>query len=509
MKTTGYLALGAALASSASAAGLQNPQLGKRIPDIFKPLVSHDELMARVKLRDLEAGIDKLQSFADAHDNTRVFGEEGHRLTVDYIYNELRKTGYYHVTKQEQQHLWTRSDQELKINNKEYDAGAMTYSPSGRVEGDVVFVPNLGCAAGDYPSDTEGKIVLLERGTCSFAEKCALAYKAKAAGAVVYNSVPGPLRGTLGGVSDETVPIVGISREDGLALVGELENGSLSANLFVESRRENRTTLMRLFSWNVIAQTKGGNQRNVVMLGAHSDGVDAGPGINDNGSGSIGLLTIAKALTHFRVNNAVRFGWWTAEEFGLLGSEYYVDQLSDAELEKLRLYMNFDMIGSPNYVNGIYDGDGSAFNLTGPRGSSEIEHLFEKYFDEQGWPHIPTAFTGRSDYSAFILKNIPSGGLFTGAEVVKSDEQVRLFGGEAGKSFDPNYHGAGDTSENIHKGAYLLNTRGAAYAAAEYARSTRSLPPKDAPPKEKRGERKLKGYGGDLLGMCVEKACNY
>lgn len=263
------------------------------------------------------------------------------------------------------------------------------------------------------------------------------------------------------------------------------------------------------YSWNVIAQTKRGNPRNVVMLGAHSDSVDAGPGINDNGSGSIGLLTVAKALTHFRVNNAVRFGWWTAEEFGLLGSEYYVEHLSPAELEKVRLYMNFDMIGSPNHMFGIYDGDGSAFNLTGPAGSAEIERLFEKYFDDLGAPHDPTAFTGRSDYDAFIQKNIPAGGLFTGAEGVKTEAQQKKYGGTAGISYDPNYHQAGDTVNNIHKGAFLTNARGAAYAAAEYARSTNGLPPKQAPPKQKRGEAKLKGYGGDLLGMCEHKDCAY
>ncbi|EAS28883.1 leucine aminopeptidase 1 [Coccidioides immitis RS] len=503
MKTTGYLALGAALVSSASAAGLEKPELGKRVPYIFKDLVSHDALLAKIKLKDLEEGIGKLQSFADANGKTRVFGEPGHKATVDYIYNELKKTGYYDVTKQEQQHLWTRSDQSLTIDGAEINSAAMTYSPSGKVEGELVLANNLGCAAEDYPEGTKGKIVVAERGDCSFADKNMMAHAAGASAAIIYNSVPGELRGTLGGVYDNTVPVVGISREDGLELVDKLKAGTVSADLFVESRRENRTT------WNVLAQTKRGNAKNVIMLGAHSDSVDAGPGINDNGSGSIALLTIAKALTNFRVHNAVRFGWWTAEEFGLLGSEYYVSHLSNSELEKIRLYMNFDMVGSPNYVNGIYDGDGNAHNLTGPAGSAEIEHLFEKYFDDLGWPHIPTAFTGRSDYDAFIQKKIPAGGLFTGAEVVKTEEQAKLFGGEAGKSFDPNYHAAGDTVDNIHKGAFLLNTRGAAYAAAEYARSTKALPPKEAIPNAKRAETKLKGYGGDLLGMCEHKACNY
>lgn len=238
----------------------------------------------------------------------------------------------------------------------------------------------------------------------------------------------------------------------------------------------------------------------MVMLGAHTDSVEAGPGINDNGSGTIGLLAIARALTHFKLNNAVRFGWWTAEEFGLLGSEFYVNSLSEKELEKVRLYLNFDMIASPNYVNQVYDGDGSTFNVSGPAGSGEIESLFQKFYDDLGWPHEPTEFDGRSDYDAFIQNGIPGGGIFTGAEVVKTEEQVKLYGGEAGKSFDPNYHGKGDTIENLHKGAYLLGARGAGYAAAEYARSTKSLPPKEkAKPKDKRDgakHRAPKSRGG-------------
>jgi Zn-dependent M28 family amino/carboxypeptidase len=98
----------------------------------------------------------------------------------------------------------------------------------------------------------------------------------------------------------------------------------------------------------------------VIHLGAHSDSVAAGPGINDNGSGSIGILEVAIQLAKFTINNAVRFSWWAAEEEGLLGSAAYVASLSQEELDKIRLYLNFDMIASPNFKYGIYDGDGSA-----------------------------------------------------------------------------------------------------------------------------------------------------
>ena len=203
------------------------------------------------------------------------------------------------------------------------------------------------------------------------------------------------------------------------------------------------------------------------------------------------MLVIARALADFRINNAVRFGFWTAEEFGLLGSTYYVNSLSPEDRDKIRLYLNYDMIASPNYANLIYDGDGSSFNLTGPAGSAEIEALLQKFFDDQGIPHLPTAFDGRSDYQAFIDNAIPAGGIFSGAEEIKTEEQVRMFGGVAGESYDQNYHAAGDNMTNLAHDAYYRNTRGAAYSLATYAESTDSLPPKDKPepPETRRRKR--------------------
>ena len=136
-----------------------------------------------------------------------------------------------------------------------------------------------------------------------------------------------------------------------------------------------------VFSENVIAETVGGSKDSVLVIGGHSDSVFAGPGINDDGSGIIGLLEVAEQLTGYGVNNSVRLGFWAGEEFGLLGSYYYTENLTAEEASKIRLYLNFDMIASPNYIYGIYDGDGSAFNQSGPAGSAEAEAFFEDFFD--------------------------------------------------------------------------------------------------------------------------------
>ena len=186
------------------------------------------------------------------------------------------------------------------------------------------------------------------------------------------------------------------------------------------------------------------------MAGAHLDSVLGGNGINDNGSGSAALLETAEKMATMKKapNNRVRFAWWGAEELGLLGSEHYVADLAEnrpAAFQKIALYLNFDMVGSPNYALMVYDGNNSAFPVgpnaaEGPEGSGAIERMFHKFFDGYGTGSDETAFSGRSDYGPFIALNVPAGGLFTGAEGVKTAEQAAQFGGTAGEAYDECYH---------------------------------------------------------------------
>ncbi|GFG27559.1 probable leucine aminopeptidase 2 [Aspergillus udagawae] len=440
----------------------------------WKPPVHPKVLPHMIQLWDLMEGAQKLEDFAYAYpERNRVFGGRAHEDTVNYLYRELKKTGYYDVYKQPQVHLWTRADQALTVNGETYAATTMTYSPSVNVTAPLAVVNNLGCVEADYPADLKGKIALISRGECPFATKSVLSAKAGAAAALVYNNIAGSMAGTLGGATSELgpyAPIAGISLADGQALVKKTQAGTVTANLWIDSKVQNRTT------YNVIAQTKGGDPNNVVALGGHTDSVEAGPGINDDGSGIISNLVVAKALTRFSVKNAVRFCFWTAEEFGLLGSNYYVNSLNATEKAKIRLYLNFDMIASPNYALMIYDGDGSAFNLTGPAGSAQIERLFEDYYKSIRKPFVPTEFNGRSDYEAFILNGIPAGGIFTGAEAIKTQEQAKLFGGQVGVALDANYHAKGDNVTNLNREAFLINSKATAFAVATYANSLDSIP---------------------------------
>ncbi|OQE26854.1 hypothetical protein PENSTE_c005G00210 [Penicillium steckii] len=439
-----------------------------------KPLVSPDKLSSKIHLDDLLKGSQQLEDFAYAYpERNRVFGSAAHNDTVDFIYRELKKTGYYNVFKQPQVHTWTTADSSLTFNGESIDATVMTYSPSVNVTAEIEVVSNLGCVASDYPSSVSGRIALVKRGECTFAEKSILAAAADAAAVIVYNNAEGSLSGTLGGVSSAENPysaIAGISQADGQTLLSAAADGAVTLSLDIDSRIENRTT------FNVIAETKQGDHNNVVSLGGHTDSVEAGPGINDDGSGIISNLVVAKALTRFSVKNAVRFCFWTAEEFGLLGSEFYTSNLKEEELAKIRLYLNFDMIASPNYALMIYDGDGDAFNQTGPAGSAQIEALFENYYKSKKLSYIPTAFDGRSDYDGFISRGIPAGGVFTGAEGVKTANEAKLFGGQANVSYDENYHAVGDTFANLNHEAFLINSKATAFAVATYATDLSSIP---------------------------------
>jgi Zn-dependent M28 family amino/carboxypeptidase len=227
----------------------------------------------------------------------------------------------------------------------------------------------------------------------------------------------------------------------------------------------------------VIAELEGRNDDNVVMLGAHLDSVTEGPGINDNGSGSAGILDVALKMHRLRPQNTLRFAWWSAEELGLIGSEYYVSQLSEEELADIALYLNFDMIGSPNFVRFVYDGDESGFAapLDVPDGSVQIEDLFESYFTMMDLPYEDTQFSGRSDYQAFIANGVPAGGLFTGAEDTKTEAQEAIWGGEAGIAYDPCYHEACDTIDNYSFEALDTNVDAIAFAALTYAYSTENV----------------------------------
>jgi Zn-dependent M28 family amino/carboxypeptidase len=319
--------------------------------------------------------------------------------------------------------------------------------------------------------------------------KVAAARKNGAVGVLIYNNVEGSLNGyslqRVPVTSDEYVPAAGIAQAAGQQLASLVEGGTtVTIDLTTDAKA--------ITTYNIIAQTKGGDQNNVIHISGHSDSVAAGPGINDNGSGSISILETAIQLTHFSVKNAVRFSWWTAEEAGLLGSEFYVNALNQTERNKIRLMLDFDMMASPNFAYQIYDGDGSAFGESGPAGSGEAEAEFEHYFDTIAkTPHTQIEFDGRSDYGPFMEAGIATGGIACGAEGIKTEEEQKMFGGAAGVPYDVNYHEDGDTVNNLNYEAWPVMAGAIAHVTAFYARSFASLPPKNATAVKARADVKM------------------
>ncbi|MGI5456991.1 M28 family metallopeptidase [Streptomyces sp. CA-249302] len=210
--------------------------------------------------------------------------------------------------------------------------------------------------------------------------------------------------------------------------------------------------------YNLVADWPGGNTDQVVMAGSHLDSVTAGPGINDNGSGSAAILETALAVSRagYQPTKHLRFAWWGAEELGMVGSRYYVNSLSTANRSKISGYLNFDMIGSPNPGYFVYDDDPA------------IEKTFKDYYAGLGVAtEIETEGDGRSDHAPFKSAGVPVGGLFSGADYVKTAAQASKWGGTSGKAFDACYHSACDTASNINDTALDRNSDAIAYAVWE------------------------------------------
>ncbi|KAH7334530.1 aminopeptidase Y [Rhizoctonia solani] len=428
----------------------------------------------------------KWQEFADRANGTRSFGTKGYQLSADYVYNLAKRSGYK-VTRQGVKFPQsTIYSQGLTIEGKAFGTGeviAFSYSPPTPKEGittNLVHIPDnpgnvtgAGCDVADYEGlDVKGKIALVARGSCAFAIKSTLARNAGAAGAIIYNNVPNqpPISSRLSYNVSESVPTVMIGLEAAQSYIAKLNASEpVSATLKVDS------LVKDVISENIIAQTLWGNQNNVIHVGGHLDSVPAGPGVNDDGSGSATVAELLVQLAKFKPSkNAVRFSWWTNEEIGLIGSQYYVDSLSEAEKKKIALYINLDMTASPNYIYGIHDGDGSSGSnsVTPPPGSAALEKLFQNDFESKKLPWASYAFSGSSDYDAFLKAGIVAGGLATGAGGIKTEAQAATFGGQAGVAFDKCYHQACDTIDNVAKDAFLVNARSVAHVIATTAKST-------------------------------------
>src|SRR5215208_357893 len=392
------------------------------------------------------------QKIADSNGGTRVTGTRGYDRSAAYVKKQLEAAGY-NVTVQEFTHpffqvLPPTTFSQTAPTPKPYVEGTgegteenppgyfnlMAYSGSGNlVDAQVVptndiqisdgappntFEANTsdsGCEASDVAnepndfvaaSETEPQVALIQRGTCSFRQKADNAQAKGYDAAIIFNegnqSPPGRIELIGGGLLEPGVDIPVLITS--FAVGQELYEASPGARVSIsaDTISETRTTS------NVIADYPGGRTDRTLMVGAHLDSVPEGPGINDNGSGVAGILEIALQMKKLNIKptNHVRFGFWGAEESSppMWGSQAYLEELSDAERADIARYLNFDMIGSPNYVRFVYDGEEPTlpFEDLPPTGSKEIEDVFLKYFASQHLDIESIPFDSRSDYLSFF-----------------------------------------------------------------------------------------------------------
>lgn len=468
------------------------------------------------------------QEHSDANGDNRTGGSPGFEASASYVADRMRRAGL-----RVSSHRFTfRYDADRTppvltdtTGDATYvdgvDFSSMTYSGTGDVTAPVVAVDLVvppvgeengntsGCEPEDFEGFPAGAIALVQRGTCPFETKSKNAKAAGAAAVIVFNEGQpgreGVIGGTLGDQTFDFVPTVGTTFAVGEALRRGVLDGPTGGEARVRVDRivEDRETR------NVIAETRTGDADDVLVVGAHLDSVPRGAGINDNGSGAGTILEIAETMAarRFKTRNKVRFMWYSAEEFGLLGSEAYVADLPESERQRIFAMLNFDMVGSPNYVRFVYDGDNSAFppeppdgTADGPEGSGEIERIFHDYFRSQRLASDETAFDGRSDYGPFIAPEvgIPAGGLFTGAEGIKTTEQALIYGGAAGEPFDPCYHLACDTFSNVSLKGLDEMLDAAGHATLTLARRNVDRKPLIDPPGPITGSGGTTGSGGGL-----------
>jgi Zn-dependent M28 family amino/carboxypeptidase len=454
--------------------------------------VDTEDLREAVTVDGVRSHQAAFQAVADANGGTRLAGTSGYDDSAQYVYDTLVATGYFNVEIQPFTFTGYRplgpstleqTAPDAVIYTEDADYNLMSQTNPGDVTGLVTGVDlalgdpstsTSGCEASDFAEFPAGDIALIQRGTCTFELKAENAEAAGAIGVIIFNQ----------GNTDDRKGLINGTLSDGYSLTGPpvfeatFDRGvewastpGLELHMIADVEREPVETS------NVIAETMTGRDDRVVVAGAHLDSVPQGPGIQDNGSGSAAILEIAVQMAELEIEprNQVRFAWWGAEESGLVGSQFYVDNLSKREIKNIALNLNFDMIGSPNFVRFVYDGNGSDTGVPGPNGSGNIEQVFLDYFADQGLANEPTVMGSRSDHAAFVAAGIPAGGLFTGAEGIKTEAQAEVYGGTAGDQYDPCYHLACDTFANISLTALDQNSDAAAHAVLTFAETTSAV----------------------------------
>ena len=440
------LAVAFALLLAACAPGpTSSPTLGPRgsVAASIGPLGQIDAGRIRADLESLEA-------IAAANGGVRTAGTAGYEASVQYVAGRLRDLGYAVQTPEFEMATFAEDPgANITIDGgTTFAAGpdfhAMIYSGSGDVSGRITAVgfdqgEKGGCAAADFADFPGGAVALTPPGPC-FRRDVVLNAVAAGASALVVAYPQWPKgavrRPTLLSPDGMAIPAISASASAGEALHEAADKGQ-RVTISVHTRIESAMV------HNVIAESHAVADR-IVMLGGHLDSVHDGPGINDNGSGMAALLDVARVMADEHPTVRVRFAFWGGEEFGLLGSKAYVESLRSAERGEIAAYLNFDMLGSPNFVPIVYDAPSAA------PGSAAITDFLVRYLEDAGVGAEREDIGNSSDHVSFNAIGIPTGGIFSGATEIKSAAQAEAYGGSAAAPMDACYHLACDTAANVN-----------------------------------------------------------
>ena len=437
-----------------------------------------DRMSQKVTGANAARHLRELMSATSANGGHRDSASSGYAAAADYLTRKLQQAGYT-VQRQE----FSFRDYAIHSERVEVVApGARTLrpqiarftvsTPTTGLTADIAVptVKDTGCNPEDYAGqDVRGKVVLVRVGDCFITQKQLTAAAVGASAMLMNVDSPNPdlnLRYRMVPPEDARIPTATLPRGEAEQLRAEAAAGPVTVRL--DLRGEESATR----TFNLLADTPTGRTDNMVVMGAHLDSVDTTPGANDNAAASAAVLETALQLRRYApvLRNKVRFAWWAAEEKGLSGSQYYVDNLSAEQRRQTALYLNLEMIGSPNFARQVYNGqtaDGPA-----PTGSERISQLIRGYFAERSLPTVDLILDGRSDHTAFVTGGIPAGGVNGGSDRVKPAEWVELFGGAEGQMLDPCYHQVCDRYDNVHQTIFDQFTRSMAWAVGRFAVNT-------------------------------------
>jgi len=346
---------------------------------------------------------------------SRPAGSANYGAAVQYASDQLRQWGYQPVLQTFPVQTYDDRGSQLELSAGgvgRIGSDTLVYSVGGQVEAPLQTA-GLGQADELAAVDMRGKIALLKRGSLRFSDKVANAVAAGAVGVVIYNDGPGRIQGSL--VQQEAIPAITISGDDGQRLVDQLAAGPVQARLEVDGSVEQRT------SSNIVAELPGSRGDGAsIVIGAHLDTVAAGPGANDNGSGSAVVLELAHVLELEPAAErpaTVRLVLFGAEELGLFGSRHYIDSLSDAERHSIVGMINLDMVGV-----------GSEWRFGGSDDLVQVALGAANDLGQRGLP-LRGPIAGASDHASFLASNVPA------VFIYRTD--------------DPNYHTANDRAEFV------------------------------------------------------------